>query len=165
MRQRKPPTLQQWTCVHHWKTTHSLPQKDVLHRIRHHKCRRCGLRVKTEERPAVSWNEADLVTQVKALLPAGQAVALLDKGITELPLARLNARLASHGYIIHASKGRDPKRRVACTGEDGQVEWYGLFELQSISSKTLQALSGVGIGRSNRSVLASDVAGRKERNV
>jgi hypothetical protein len=41
--------------------------------------------------------EGDLVAQVKALLPEGQTVALREQGITELPLARLNARLAPQG--------------------------------------------------------------------
>ena len=66
-------------------------------RMRYLTCRRCGLKVKTEERLAVPWNEDDLVDQVKALLPERQAVALRDKGITELALARLNARLAPWG--------------------------------------------------------------------
>ena len=95
-------------------------------------CRRCGLKVKTEERLAVPWDAGDLVDQVKALLPEGEAVALRDKGITELPLARLNARLALYGYVIHASKGHGPKELVACTGEDGRVEQFGLFELRQV---------------------------------
>jgi hypothetical protein len=61
-------------------------------------------------------------------------VALRDKGITELPLAWLNAWLASLGYIIRASKGRDANRLVACTGEDGLVEHFELFELRPTSS-------------------------------
>lgn len=55
--------------------------------------RRCRLKVKTHERLTVPWDKADLVDQVKAWLPEGKALALRDKGITELPLARLNARL------------------------------------------------------------------------
>ena len=69
-------------------------------------------------------------TQVKALLPEGQAVALWDKGITELPLARLNARLVPYGYVIHARKGQDRTRLVACADEDGMVTPYGVFELR-----------------------------------
>jgi hypothetical protein len=61
--------------------------------MRYLTCRRCRLKVKTHERLAVPWEEADLVDQVKAWLPEGQALALRDKGITEIPLARLNARL------------------------------------------------------------------------
>jgi hypothetical protein len=90
--------------------------------------------VKTEERLVVPWDEDDLVEQVKALLPEGQAVALRGKGIAELPLARLNARLAPLGYVIGASKGRNVKQTVACTGEDGRVERFGLFELRRIFS-------------------------------
>ena len=72
--------------------------------------------------------------QVKALLPEGQAVALREKGITELPLARLNARLAPHGYVIHVTNGSHLRPSVACVNEEGQVEQYQWFELGRISS-------------------------------
>ena len=98
--------------------------------MRYLTCRRCGLKVKTEERLAVPWDEADLVTQLKALLPEGQAVTLRDKGITELPLARLNAHLLPYGYVIHARKGQDRTRLVACMDQDGKVTPYGVFELR-----------------------------------
>jgi hypothetical protein len=129
-----PPTFVQWGCAHRWKTTTTRPGQDDVVRMRYLTCRRCGLKVKTEEQLAVPWDEADLVEQVKVLLPEGQAVALRDKGITELPLARLNARLSPQGYVIHASKGQESKQMVACTGEDGRVERFGLFELRRISS-------------------------------
>jgi hypothetical protein len=90
--------------------------------------------VKTEERLAVPWDARDLVTQVKALLPEGQTVALRDKGITELPLARLKAQLSRHGYAIRATKGRNPRRLVACINAEGRLEQYGLFELRQLSS-------------------------------
>jgi hypothetical protein len=143
MRRLKVPTVGQWGCNHQWKTTHSLPQEDALHRVRYHKCHRCGLRVKTEEQLSVPWDEADFVAQVKALLPEGQVVALREKGITELPVAQLNARLASKGYVIHASKGRDSKATVACPGEDGRVEQFGLFELQPISAQSSESMTGI----------------------
>ena len=73
------------------------------------------------------------MAQVRALLPEGKAVALRDQGITELPLAALNARLASQGYVIHSSKGCDSKRLVACIDDDGPVEQFGLFELRRTS--------------------------------
>jgi hypothetical protein len=126
------PTLMQWGCGHRWKTTTTRPGQDDVVRMRYLTCRRCGLKVKTEERLAVPWDERDLVAQVKVWLPEGQAVALRDKGITELPLAALNARLASQGYVIQATNGRDLKRRLACTDENGQVKRYGLFELRPI---------------------------------
>jgi hypothetical protein len=132
----RPPTVMQWGCVHRWKTTTTRRGDDDVVRMRYLTCRRCGLKVKTEERLAVPWDEADLVDQVKALLPEGQAVALRDKGVTELPLARLNARLAPYGYVIHASKGRESKRMVACTGEDGRGERFGLFKLRPVSPGT-----------------------------
>ena len=115
------PHWMQWGCTHRWKTTTTRPGQDDVVRMRYLTCRRCGLKVKTEERLAVPWDEADLVDQVKALLPEGQAVALGDKGITELPLARLNARLAPHGYMIHARKGRDAKRSSGVYGR----RWQG----------------------------------------
>jgi hypothetical protein len=133
MRVLRPPTVVQWVCEHRWKTTTTRPGQDDMVRMRYLTCRRCGLKVKTEERLAVPWDEADLVDQVKALLPGGQAVALRDKGITELPLARLNACLASLGYVIRASKGRDAKQMVRCKGNDGREEMFGLFELRPIA--------------------------------
>lgn len=130
MRRLKPPTVAQWGCAHQWKVTHSLPQGDPLHRIRYHKCRRCGLRVKTEERLAVPWDEQNLVALVKRILPEEQPVYLREQGITTLPLYGLNALLERHGYVIHVSKVRDAKRFVACTAKDGRIEQYGLFELR-----------------------------------
>jgi hypothetical protein len=123
----------QWGCAHRWKTTTTRPGQDDVVRMRYLTCRRCGLKVKTEERLAVPWDGKDLVDHLKALLPEGQAVALRDKGITELPLARLNARLASQGYVIHARKGRDRTRLVACMDHDGKVTPYGVFELRPIA--------------------------------
>jgi hypothetical protein len=134
MRVLRPPTVRQWSCTHRWKTTTTRRGDDDIVRMRYLTCRRCGLKVKTEERLAVPWDEADLVDQVKALLPEGQTVVLRDKGIIELPLARLNAWLAPLGYVIRARKGRDAKRLVKCTGEDDRVEQYGLFELRPTSS-------------------------------
>ena len=133
MRRLHLPTLAQWGCPHRWKTTTSRPGDGDIVRLRYLTCRLCGLKVKTEERLAVPWDERDLVAQVKALLPEGEAVALRDKGITELPLARLNTRLAPHGYVIRATKGRNPRRLVGCINEGGRVEQYGLFELRRIS--------------------------------
>jgi hypothetical protein len=107
---------------------------DIL-RLRYLTCQRCGLKVKSEEKLAVPWDEGDLIAQVTALLPEGQAVALREQGITELPLAWLNAILKRHGLVIHASKARDAQRVVACTTQDGRVEPYGLFELRRIQSQ------------------------------
>jgi hypothetical protein len=135
------PTLAQWGCAHRWKTTTTRPGQDDVVRMRYLTCRHCGLKVKTEERLAVPWDEADLVDQVKALLPEGQAVALRDKGISELPLARLNARLAPWGYVIRARKGRDAKLMVRCTGKGGQVDRFGLFELWPITAQSAERMS------------------------
>jgi hypothetical protein len=114
----------QWGCAHRWKTTTTRLGQDDVVRMRYLTCRRCRLKVKTEERLGVPWDVGNLVAQVKALLPEGQAVALRDKGITELPLARLNARLAPYSYVIHASKGQDRTRLVACMDQDGKVTPY-----------------------------------------
>ena len=84
----------------------------------------------------VPGDEDDLVEQVKTLLPEGKAVALQDKGITELPLARLNARLAPHGYVIHARKSRDTKYSVMGTSDDAREKPFELFELRPMSSTT-----------------------------
>ena len=144
MRVLRSPTLVQWGCAHRWKTTTTRPGQDDVVRMRYLTCRRCGLKVKTEERLAVPWDAGDLIDQVKAWLPEGQAVALWDKGVAELPLARLNARLAPHGYVIHASKGRDRTRLVACVDQDGKVTPYGVFELRPIALEAPGHINGTG---------------------
>lgn len=58
---------------------------------------------------------------------------LWEKGITGLPLARLNARLASYVYVIDASKGQDANHLAMCTGEYACVEQFRLFELRGMS--------------------------------
>jgi hypothetical protein len=134
----------QWGCAHRWKTTTTRPGHDDVVRMRYLTCRRCRLKVKTHERLAVPWDAGDLFAKVKALLPEGQAVALRDKGITELPLARLNARLAPLGYVIHAKKGRDRTRLVACMDQEGRVTPYGVFELRPMSQEVSGHITGTG---------------------
>jgi hypothetical protein len=142
MRQLKPPTLQQWGCPQHaaghwatgwWQVTHTIAQVVPFHRVRYMRCRRCGLRVRTEERLSVPWDERDLVEHVKQLLPEGRAVGLGEHGITTLPLAALNRILQKHRFVIYASKGGDPTQMVACETEHGKMEEYGLFELQRLA--------------------------------
>ena len=139
MRRLHPPTLSQWACDHRWKTTTSRPSEDDIVRVRYLTCWRCGLKVKTEDRLAVPWDVGDLVDQLKALLPEGQAVVLRDKGITELPLARLNARLATHGYVIHASKGGDRARLVACVDHEGKVTPMGCLSCDRLRQRRQDA--------------------------
>jgi hypothetical protein len=127
------PTLAQWGCRHSWKTTTSRLGNNNVVRMRYLTCRRCGLRVKTEERLAVPWTEQALVALVISLLPEGQPIDLCDRGITELPLAGINAILAQQGYVIHASKVREGERVVACTDQDGGVEHFGVFELRRVT--------------------------------
>jgi hypothetical protein len=122
--------LAQWTCAHQWKTTTTRRGHDEVVRVRYLTCRRCGLKVKTEERLAVPWNGGDLLALVQELLPEGQAVHLRDRGITEMPLAGLNAILARHGLEIHTSKGRNLKRLVMCTDQEGRAEHFGMFTLR-----------------------------------
>ena len=145
MRVLHSPTLVQWGCSHRWKTTTTRPGQDDVVRMRYLTCRRCGLKVKTEERLTVPWDAGQLIDQMKALLPEGQAVALWDKGITELPLARLNAQLLPYGYVIHASKGRDRTRLVACMEQDGRVTPYGVFELRPMSPEASGRRNGTRV--------------------
>jgi hypothetical protein len=53
MRRLQPPTLAQWDCYHRWKTTTSRPGHGEVVRRRYLTCRRCGLRVQTQERLVV----------------------------------------------------------------------------------------------------------------
>jgi hypothetical protein len=134
MRQLQRPTLQQWGCDHHWHVTHTRSRwPEPWPRVRYMRCRRCGLRVRTEEQLSVPWDERDLVAEVRQLLPEGRAVALWKQGITTLPLAGLNRILEKHRLIIQASKGDDPAQRVACVNPYGKVEHYGLFALQRLA--------------------------------
>ena len=137
MRKLPWPTLRQWGCEHHWQVTHTRSgwPSDPWPRARYLRCRRCGLRVKTEERLAVPWSEQDLVAQVKALLPEGESVHLRDKGVAELPLGRLNGILARQGLMIHASKGHDATRSVACSDRYGRVEPYEVFKLRRLATR------------------------------
>ncbi len=121
MRVLHAPTLVQWGCAHRWKTTTTRPGHDDIVRMRYLTCRRCGLKVKTHERLAVPWDAEDLVKEVKALLPEGQAVALRDKGITELPLARLNARLA----LLRLCHSRQEIARPKALGDVHGRRWTG----------------------------------------
>jgi hypothetical protein len=128
-------------------------------------CRCCGLKVKTEERLTVPWDAEDLVDQVKAWLPEGQTVGPRNKGITDLPMARLNARLAPLGYVIHASKGRDRTRRVACMDHDGKVTPFELFELRSIAPDAPGRTSDTwGQGNNSPLIGHQDAGQLQERN-
>jgi hypothetical protein len=154
----------QWGCAHRWKTSTTRRGQDDVVRVRYLTCRRCRLKVKTEERLAVPWNVEDLVDQVKAWLPEGQAVALRDKGITEMPLARLNARLTPQGYVVHATKGRDRTRLVACMDHDGKVTPYGVFELRPIAPEASGHMNGRrGQGENRPSSGHRDAAQLQER--
>jgi hypothetical protein len=143
MRHLPWPTLGQWGCDHHWHVTHTRAGwPEPWPRVRYMRCRRCGLRVKTEEHLAVPWGEKDLVAHVKALLPEGKAMHLRDKGIAELPLGRLNGILARHGLMIHAGKGHDTKRSVACADRYGRVEPYEVFELRHTATRRQKRNAG-----------------------
>jgi hypothetical protein len=72
-------------------------------------------------------------------------MALRDKGITELPLARLNARLLPYGYVIHARKGQDRTRLVACADQDGRVTPCGLFDLGPMPPKVPARTNGMRV--------------------
>jgi len=103
VRRLHPPTLQQWTCAHQWKTTTSRPGQGDLVRIRYLTCRRCGLKVKTEERLAVPWGERDFLGLMAQAFPedAVADVATLEtQGILGEGLSRFNAYLASHGWQL-----------------------------------------------------------------
>jgi hypothetical protein len=165
MRRLQPPTLGQWGCAHRWKTTTSRRGGQGVLRVRYLTCLKCGLRVKTEERLAVPWDEQELVALVQRLLPEGQAIYLRDRGITELPLYGLNAILARQGYVIHATKVRNPKRFVACTDKDGRVENYGLFELKPMHQEPPGRTNRKG--RQGRSSFPGDrrTEGQRERRI
>jgi hypothetical protein len=113
MRRLHRPTPEQWTCKHRWKTTTSRPGQDDLVRIRYLTCRRCGLKVKTEERLAVPWDERDFMTLVAQAFPKDAVVdgaSLQAWGFPGGGLSQLNAHLVPHGWQLELV--RDQEREV-----------------------------------------------------
>jgi hypothetical protein len=103
VRRLHPPTLAQWACAHRWKTTTSRPGEGDILRVRYLTCRRCGLKVKTEERLAVRWEEGDFIALVAQIFPKDAVVdvaTLKTQGLLGGGLSRLNAHLASHGWQL-----------------------------------------------------------------
>lgn len=103
MRRLHPPTLAQWTCAHRWKTTTSRPGKGDILRIRYLPCWRCGLKVKSEERLAVPWDERDFIAQVAPAFPEDTMVdmgMLRTQGLFGGDLSQLNAHLIPHGWQL-----------------------------------------------------------------
>jgi DNA-directed RNA polymerase subunit RPC12/RpoP len=141
-----PPTLEQWGCVHEWRVQHTRRVAAWFpHKRRYYRCGRCGLRLVTEERPAVAWNGQALVAMLREILPEGEEVYLRDKGIATLGLYALNAVLESMGLMVVARKVRDARRFVACRDRRGGVEPFGLFALRRIEEDEDRDSSNDGI--------------------
>ena len=132
----KPPTWEQWGCVHVWRVQHTrrfpawFPQKR-----RYYRCERCELRLVTEERPAVGWDGQALVRMLREVLPEGEAVYLRDKGIALLGLYAVNTVLQQFGLVVVARKVRAARRFVACRDRRGGVEPFGVFALRRVDEE------------------------------
>jgi hypothetical protein len=103
VRRLHPPTLVQWGCVHRWKTTTSRPGNDSVLRVRYLTCRRCGLKVKTEERLAVPWDERDFMVLLAQVFPEDAVVdvgTLRTHGLLGGDLSRLNTQLIPYGWQL-----------------------------------------------------------------
>jgi hypothetical protein len=97
------PTLVQWGCAHRWKTTTTRPGQDDVVRMRYLTCRRCGLRVRTEERLTVPWEERDFMALVVQVFPedaVADVATLQRQGLLNGSLSRLNAHLIPHGWQL-----------------------------------------------------------------
>jgi hypothetical protein len=113
VRRLHPPTLAQWTCAHRWKTTTSRPGQHGIVRVRYLTCQRCGLKVKTEERLAVPWDNGDFMTLVAQMFPENEVVdvaMLKTHGLLGGGLLRLNAHLLPHSWQLELV--RDQERVV-----------------------------------------------------
>jgi hypothetical protein len=113
VRRLHPPTLAQWTCTHQWRTTTSRPGKGDIVRLRYLTCRRCGLKVKSEERLVVPWDRGDFMTLVAQMFPEDAAVdiaTLKPQGLLGENLSKLNACLVPHGSQLELV--RDQRRVV-----------------------------------------------------
>jgi hypothetical protein len=72
-------------------------------RIRYLTCRRCGLKVKTEEWLAVPWEERDFMALVAQAFPedaVADVATLQTQGLFGEGLSRLNAHLIPHGWQL-----------------------------------------------------------------
>jgi hypothetical protein len=96
VRRLHSPTLAQWSCQHRWKTTTSRPGEGDIIRARYLTCQRCGLKVKSEERLAVPWDNRDCMTLVAQTFPENDVVdvaTVRTHGLLGGGLSRLNAHL------------------------------------------------------------------------
>jgi hypothetical protein len=103
VRRLHSPTLAQWACAHQWKTTTSRPGKGDIVRLRYLTCRRCGLKVKSEERLVVPWDRGDFMTLVAQMFPEDAAVDIATlklQGLLGENLSKLNAFLVPHGWQL-----------------------------------------------------------------
>jgi hypothetical protein len=105
VRRLHSPTLAQWSCQHRWKTTTSRPGEGDIIRARYLTCQRCGLKVKSEERLAVPWDNRDCMTLVAQTFPEDAVVdvaTLREQGLPGGDLSSLNAHLFPHGWRLDA---------------------------------------------------------------
>jgi hypothetical protein len=103
VRRLHSPTLAQWACAHQWKTTTSRPGQGNIVRIRYLTCQNCGLKVKSEERLAVPWDERDFLGLVAYAFPedaVADLATLCAQGLLGEGLSRLNAHLIPLGWQL-----------------------------------------------------------------
>jgi hypothetical protein len=103
VRRLHSPTLAQWSCEHRWKTTTTRPGQGDIVRMRYLTCRGCGLKVKTEERLAVPWEERDFMALVAQAFPedaVADVATLQTQGLLGEGLSRLNTQLIPHGWQL-----------------------------------------------------------------
>lgn len=135
MRRLQAPTLQQWGCIHKWRTTTTRSGTQGILHVRYLTCRLCRLRVKTEERLAVPWDERDLVALVARAFPDGDmadVTILRTEGLLGGGLSRLNTRLAplgwelalvrDRGQVVGAMRRRVPPEALGGTNKSQQRE-------------------------------------------
>jgi hypothetical protein len=128
VRRLQPPTLAQWTCAHQWKTTTSRQGKGDGARVRYLTCRRCGLKMKTEERLVVPWDERDfveLVAQVFSEDTMADVATLKTQGLLDGGLSWLNVHLAPHGWQLELLRDQGRvgvvRRRISAETVGGTI--------------------------------------------
>lgn len=154
MRRLHPPTLAQWVCAHRWKTTTSRPGAGDLVRVRYLTCRHCGLKVKTEERLAVPWEQRDFMALVAQTFPEDAAVdvaTLRTEGVRCDNLSRLNVHLLPHGLAAGVGAGagarsgggatakptRSFRRHSYTKGQSERREIMGVFKNRDLLDRLL----------------------------
>jgi hypothetical protein len=96
-------------------------------RVRYLTCRRCGLRVKSEERLSVPWDNGDCMALVAQVFPEDAVVDVATLQIQDIigeGMSRLNAHLIPYGWQLELVRNQGQvvgvmRRRMSTEAQRG----------------------------------------------